>query len=143
MLSDRCPVLSVLSVTLVYCGQTVGRIKTKLGVWVGLGPGHIVLDGTQLPLPQRDTAPQLWPHYARVGPSAPHSKKGEHSPQLSAHVCCGQTARWIKILFGTKVGLGPGHIVLDGDPAHPRKGHSPQLSAHVYCGQTVAHLSYC
>ena len=40
--------LSVLSVTLVYCGQTVGRIKLKLGKQVGLGPGHVVLDGTQL-----------------------------------------------------------------------------------------------
>ena len=37
--------LSVLSVTLVHCGQTVGRIKMKLGMQVGLGPGHIVLDG--------------------------------------------------------------------------------------------------
>ena len=37
-------VLSVLSVTLVYCGQTVGWIKMKLGMPVGLGPGHIVLD---------------------------------------------------------------------------------------------------
>jgi len=28
--------------------------------------------------------------------------------------------------LGTWVGLGPGHIVLDGDPAHPpRKGHNP------------------
>jgi len=40
VLSDRC--LSVLSVTLVYCGQTVGRIKMKLGMQVGLGPGHSV-----------------------------------------------------------------------------------------------------
>jgi len=32
-----------LSVTVVYCGQTVGRIKMKLGMQVGLGPGHIVL----------------------------------------------------------------------------------------------------
>jgi len=29
-------------VTLVYCDQTVGRIKMKLGMQVGLGPGHIV-----------------------------------------------------------------------------------------------------
>jgi len=46
MLSDHCPVcLSVLSVTLVYCGQTVGWIKTKLGTEVGLCPDHTVLDG--------------------------------------------------------------------------------------------------
>ena len=40
-----CPVLSIcLSVTLVHCGQTVGRIKMKLGTQVGgLGPGHIML----------------------------------------------------------------------------------------------------
>jgi len=35
-------VLSCLSVTLVYCDQTVGWIKMKLGMEVGLGPGHIV-----------------------------------------------------------------------------------------------------
>jgi len=46
-----------------------------------------------------------------------------HSPQFSAHVCCGQTAGWVKMSLGTKVGLDPGHIVLDGDPAPP-KGHS-------------------
>jgi len=38
----------------------------------------------------------------------------------------------------TEVGLGPGDIVLDGDPAlPPLKGHSPQFSAHVRCGQTA------
>ena len=34
-----------LSVTLVYCGKTVGRIRMSLGMVVGLCPGHIVLDG--------------------------------------------------------------------------------------------------
>jgi len=46
-----CPVCPVLSVTFVHCGQTVGRIKTKLGMQVGFGPGHIMLDG-DLPLPK-------------------------------------------------------------------------------------------
>ena len=36
--------LSVLSVTFVHCGQMVGWIKLKLGMQVGLSPGHIVLD---------------------------------------------------------------------------------------------------
>jgi len=37
--------------------------------------------------------------------------------------------------LGMEVDLGPGHIVLDGDPASPRKVHiSPLLFAHVYCG---------
>jgi len=46
-----------LSATFVHCGQTVGRIKIKLGMKVGLGPGHTVLDGDPVPLPQRGTAP--------------------------------------------------------------------------------------
>jgi len=50
-------VLSVLSVTLVYCGQTVGWIEMKLGMQVGLSPGHILLDGDPPPYPQRGTAP--------------------------------------------------------------------------------------
>ena len=120
MLSDRCPVLSVglsVSVTLVYSGQTVGRIKTKLGMQVGLGPGHDVLDGDPPP-------------------------KKRHSPQFSANVYCGQTAGWIKMPFGTEVGLGPGGIVLDGDPAPPlKKEAQPQFSAHVYCGQTAGCIS--
>jgi len=37
--------------------------------------------------------------------------------------------------LGMEVGHGPGDIVLDGDPAPPKKGHSPQFSPHVYCGQ--------
>jgi len=53
----RSVVLSCLSVTFVHCGQTVGRIKTKLGMPVGLGPGHIVLDGDPALPPQRGTAP--------------------------------------------------------------------------------------
>jgi len=69
MLSDRClsvclsvlSVLSCLSVTFVHCGQTVGRMKMKLGMQVGLGPGHIVLDGDSAPLPQRSTAPNFRP----------------------------------------------------------------------------------
>jgi len=45
----------------------------------------------------------------------------------------------MKMPLGTKVGLGPGHIVLHGDPPPP-KGAQSQFSAHVYCGQTVAQL---
>ena len=34
-----------------------------------------------------------------------------------------KTAGWIKIALGMEVGLGPGHIVLDGDQAaFPKKG---------------------
>ena len=40
--------------------------------------------------------------------------------------------------FGMEVGLGPRHIVLDGDPAPlPKRGQGrpPAFSAHFYCGQ--------
>jgi len=60
MLSGPC--VSCLSVTLEYCGQTVGRIKMTLGMEVGLSPNHIVLDGDAAP-PERGTAPlpTFWP----------------------------------------------------------------------------------
>jgi len=32
-------------------------------------------------------------------------------------VYCGQTVGWIKMTLGTYVGLGPGDILLDGDPS--------------------------
>jgi len=61
ILSDHC--LSVLSVTLVYCGQRVGWIKMTLGLQVGLGSGHIVLDGDPAPPPPQKggTAPNFQP----------------------------------------------------------------------------------
>jgi len=106
MLSDRCLVLSVLSVTLGYCGQTVGWIKMKLGKQIGLGPGHFVLDGGPAPSPPKGHSPifgpcLLWP-----------------------------TAGWIKMPLGREVGLGPGNIVLDGDPApFPRRGTAPHFGS--------------
>jgi len=100
MLSVRC--LSVLSVTLVYYGQTVEWNKTKLGMVVGLGPGHIVSDGDLLPLQKRGTA----------------------FLQFSAHVHCGQTAGWIKMPLGMAVGFGPGDIVRWGPAPRQKAGHN-------------------
>jgi len=96
--------VSFLSVTFVHCGQMVGRIKIKLGMQVGLGPGHIVLGGDPAPLPQRG-----W------------------SPQFLAHICCSQMAGWIKMPLGMEVGLSPGDFVLDGDPTlrSPKMGTEP------------------
>jgi len=57
----RTVVLSVLSATLMYCGQTVGWIKMKLGMKVGL----IVLDGDPaLPKGAQPPifGPLLWPN---------------------------------------------------------------------------------
>ena len=72
---------------------------------VGLGPGHIALDGDPALRRKWDTASPL---------------------QFSAHVSCAQMAGWIKKPLGTEVGLGPGHIVLDGDPVpSPKRGRGP------------------
>jgi len=67
----------------------------KLGVQIGLGPGHFVLDGDPLPLPKRGTVPNFRPT---------------------------NVAKWLdglKCHFGVEVGLGPDDFVLDGDPATP------------------------
>ena len=116
MLVSCPPVLSDLSVTLVYWGLMAGWIKMPLGTEIGPGAGHIV----------------------------PASPKW-HNPQFSAHVCCGQTAGWIKMSLGTEVGLCPGHSARLAGPSSPTKRGTaaPHFSAHVYCGQTVAHLSNC
>jgi len=53
-----------------------------LGVEVGLGPGEIVL----------------------VGDPAPPTERGAAALHFLAHVCCGQTAGWIKIQVGTEAG---------------------------------------
>ena len=112
MLSDRC--LSVcplcLSVTLVYCGQMVGWIKMKLGVQVGLGPGHIVLDWdpAELPLPQKGAKPPL-------------------RPQFSAHICCGQMAGWIKMPLGTEIGLDQSDILCQMVIQLPQKKAQPPI----------------
>jgi len=58
--------------------------------------------------------PQRWQHGDTTPP-----KRGTTHPHFSAHVYCGQTAGWIKMPRGVEVGLGPGHIVLDGDPTRP------------------------
>jgi len=47
-----------LSLTLVYCGQTLGRIKTTRDLEAGLGLGHIMLDVDPAPPPQKKGAQQ-------------------------------------------------------------------------------------
>ena len=74
------------------------------------------LDGSRCHVEGGRTQPKR--HCIRWGSSS-SSPKREQSPQFSAHVYCGQTAEWTKVPLGMEVGLGPGHIVLDGDPAPP------------------------
>jgi len=72
-----------------------------LGTEVGIGPGHIVLDG--------DPA----------------------SPFFCPWLLWPKTAGWIKMALGTEICLGPGHIVLDGDPAPlpPKGGRAPNFQS--------------
>jgi len=56
-----------------------------------------------------------------MGTKLPLPKNGDRAPQFSTHVYCGQTAGWIKMPLGMDVGLRPGRIVLDRDPAPPKK----------------------
>ena len=63
----RTVVLSVcLSVTLVYCGQTVGQIKMTVGMQVGLGPGHTVLDVDPAPPPKKKGAQLPSPNFRHM-----------------------------------------------------------------------------
>jgi len=81
-----------------------------LGTEVGLGLGHIVVDGDPALLPQR----------------------GETPPHFSAHFYCGQRARCIKMPLGMEVGLSPGDSVLDGDQApSPKRGGVPTQFWHM------------
>ena len=77
----------------------------KLGTVVGLGPGHIVLDGDPAPPPQRGTAPNFRP-------------MSVVAKRLDGSRC---------LFWYTEVGLGSGDIVLDGDPARSplKRGRAP------------------
>jgi len=108
----------------VSCGETAGWITMALGMEVSLGPGHTVLDGTQLPSPKRKQSPLpifgpylLWPNVwmhqdatwyggrpqprrlcIRWGPSPPHQKAAEppiFGPRLLwSNGCVDQDTTW-------------------------------------------------
>jgi len=137
-----------------------GCIKMPLGMEVGLSPGDFVFHGDPVRLPKKGTEPSVFGpcllrpngcmdqdatwyggrprprrHCVRWGPSSPSSKR-RRSPLLNFRLMSIAAKR--KMARGMEVGLGPGHIVLDGDPAPlPQKGADPQFSAHFYCGQTA------
>ena len=67
--------------------------------------------------------------------------KRDTTLQFAARVSCGQMAGWINMKLGMEVGLDPGNIVLDGDPApNPKKDTAPKYSARVYRGQTAGRI---
>jgi len=94
ILSDRCLFcLSCLSVT-----WPNGRIKMKLGMQVGLGPGDFVLDGDQA-IPKKETHPPIF---------GPCLLCGQWSPdQLLLSSCMKnlksvQYAEWLKTLVSQR-----------------------------------------
>ena len=129
----------------------------KLGVQVGLGPSHIVLDGDPAPLAQRGTAPPpifgpypLRPNgcidrdttwyggrprprrlCVRWEPRSPLPKKGEGAPKFLSHVYCGQTDGWIKMVSWHGDRPQTRRLCVKWGPSPP-----PKFSAHVY-------YSYC
>jgi len=98
--------LSVLSVTLVYCGQTVGQIKMKLGMQVGLGPGHIVLGEDLAHPPRKGYSPPIFGPYL-----------------LQPNGCMDQDATW----FGARP--RPRRLCVRWGPRCPsqKRGRSPQI----------------
>jgi len=127
----------------------------KLGVRVGLGPGHIVLDRDPcLPSPKGHSPrfsghichlvggrPRPNRHCVRWGLGSPLPKKGTKTPILRPcllwpNCCVDQDETWYTEV-GVGPGVGPGQAVLDGDSAHPRpekNGAQPQI---YFCSMSV------
>jgi len=109
-----------------------------LGLEVGLGPVHIVLDEDTALLSKQGQSPppNFWPIYCgqtagcikmplgtevgldlrdiafEVDPAT--RRKRAHPPPIFGPCLLWPMAGWMKMPLGTEVDLGPGHIVLDG-----------------------------
>jgi len=111
-----------LPVTSVYCGQTVGWTKMKLGVQVGLSPGHIALDGDPAPPPLKGTRP---PVFGRC--------------LLWPNGWMDEDATW----YGSRPQPRP-HCVRQGPNSLRERGTAASPSFwRMSVVATVAHLSYC
>jgi len=72
-------------------------------------------------------------HSVRWGPSSVPKRRTAPRFRLMSGVA--KTAGWINMRFAMQVDLGPVHIVLNGEPAPPKRGTALQFSAHVCCSQ--------
>jgi len=171
MLSDRClSCLSVLSVTLVYCGQAVAWIKMKLVVEVGFGRATCVRWGWAQPPPIFGPY-LLWPNYSMDqdatwyggrhqprrhcvtwGPSFPAQKMGAqpHSspPPTIRPMYCGQMAGWIQDMpVGMDYGGRPQprpHCIRWGPSSFPPKKEAQPPPIYGSCllwpNRRISHL---
>jgi len=90
-----------------------------LGMEVGLGPGDIVLDGD---------------------PARPPPKGEGRTPHFSAHIMSVVAKRVDgsrRHLVQRYVGLGSGHIELDGDPGPSKRGAQQPPPIFDMCCQTA------
>ena len=139
----------------------------KLAMELGLGPGHIVFDGIQLPFPKGHRPPIFGPcllwlngwldqdatwyggrprprrHCVRCWPSS-HQKGTASAPifgpcLLWLNGWMDQDATWYEGRLQSRR-----HCVRCGTQLSAKKeACDPHFSALVYCGQMVVHLSYC
>jgi len=83
-----------------------------LGTDEGLRAGDIVLDGDRTSPPPQKRGPS--PHFRPMS------------------IVAMQSAGWVKMPLGIEVDRGPGHIMLDGYPALPRKRNSSQQPSPLF-----------
>ena len=139
----------------------------KLGTQVGIGPGHIVLDGDPAPPPQKGLSHPLFGPYplrpngfidqdatwyggrprprrlcVRWGHRSPPQKRGG-APQIFGPCLLWLTGQMDQ--DGTWHGgrLRPKRLCVRWGPSPPlQKGGAPlKFSAHVYCGQTAGWIT--
>jgi len=123
--SDRC--LSVLSRTLVYCGQTVAWIRMPPGMEVSLNPGHIVLDGEPAPPQKGAQQPNDFAIYGCMLCLRPYY------PRPMSNV-----AGWIKLSFGMGRPRSRPHCVRWGPSSSlPQKGHSTPISFMTFVAEQL------
>ena len=75
-----------------------------------------------------------------MGTQCPSPITAHSPPRFSVHVCCGQTAGWIKMPLGTMEVLGLGNSVLDAGAAPPPKSSAPNFGLFC-CGQTAGWIN--
>jgi len=153
-----------LSVTLVYCGQTFGRIKMKLGMQAGLGPGHTVLDGGPSSPPQNGGRPlpifgpcllcsngcmyqdATWyggrprpkGQCVRWEPSSPSPKRGQTPPNFwPMSIAAKRLHRSRCTWYGGRPRPRPHCARWGTSSPSPKRGHSPLIFADVYCAHTA------
>ena len=143
-------------------------MKMTLGMEVGLGPDHIVLDEDPAPLPKRGHNPLFWPisivakrldasrchlvwryrprprpHCAILGPSYP--KKGHSLPNFRPmSIVSKRLSDQDVIWYGGRPRPRRRCVIRGPSSPSPAKGaQQPPSFRPIFIVATIAHLSYC